>query len=602
MSSSSPTSTIHSTIFIIHTALDNSSKQYILPVAEPIEVTCQKLSNISPSHNTDKQHLLDNNIQQYNGSTHNDELCLHSVNKCDILDTLRAFGYCYNHATLHIDLSNNIKLPHTTSSNRYTSGLWLRVPSSEFTLPVTQLYHPALGHGYSVSVAMELDNSQSLINNSVTTPILQPITKSEPIININQYNSNNQNNSNANNINSNNLTHKNSTQSNTQNNIIKNSTINSSVTNNINSIISTSPESSATNDNGSGSGNISAAINNSANSTPQPNSTGKRRKQRKKLKPAKSIGEMLDRMAQFEQARQQLKSKNKACRSLGYSKGTITSYARRIQVAFSRGIDLQQLRQTKYRQLKKVLDQYASIGDVQTDIKWESDNDDSDIDDGDDTDVDDDDNELMNESPATNNSNNNSNNNNKTDPTDQHTTNSNHSIPVPNYSTDKESAVNMLADTASMLDSNQSNKPSNNNKKSKSDKTDQSLNKSSIEPIIPELSTTPLSNSMPPPSSSAPINTRTPLSHINTLLPPPMDPVATQMSLQPQPFTTAPIYTALSSPNHRFYNHQPQSFNGVQQYHTQFASPMLSQLHHNNVNLNVNTQQYTNNHVYRSSF
>lgn len=581
-------SILRSNIFIIHTTLDNHSKQYILPIAEPIKIKCQRLhlpalgKTLSEPSNGNDNGIIDTNTSKdplFNHTLHNDELCLHSVSKSDILDTLTAFGYYYNHATLHIDVSTAIK---PASAIHCNTGLWLRVPDTELTLPVTQLYHPALGHGYNVTVAMELAPVQPS-QNSTPQPT-NPAPQSQPAVQPHHSTSAQQHNH----------THQSQrqvSQSNTVSSTIKNSTIKSPVINVINS--NHSPDLSPSADRLNDSGSTSSALNNSSGNTPQP-SNGKRRKLRKKLKPAKSIGEMLDRMAQFEQARQQLKSKNKACRSLGYSKGTITSYARRIQAAFNRGIDLQQLRQTKYRQLKKVLDQYAGSADVQADIKWESDADsDGSMEDGD-TEEDDIADGMEDASPIGDSG--------KGElPADGH----HHAVTtstVPNYSTDKESAVNMLADTASLID-NQTDTAhkSYNGKKHKVDKID-SLHKSLSDPTTATANSH--DTSMPPPSLTH-LATRQPYPH---MLPPQMEPIQSQMALQPQPFSTAQIYNSLTAPN-RYYPH----FAGIQQYNQQLfqhvpiphsTTPnMLTQMQSNGILPAQHASAPTvNNQAYRANY
>ena len=80
------------------------------------------------------------------------------------------------------------------------------------------------------------------------------------------------------------------------------------------------------------------------------------REGRRKVRPVESIGEMLDRIAEYQRIRLQVKSKNKACERLGYSKGTINAYREKVKQALSLGIDLNQVRQTKYRDFKRVLE------------------------------------------------------------------------------------------------------------------------------------------------------------------------------------------------------------------------------------------------------
>ena len=80
------------------------------------------------------------------------------------------------------------------------------------------------------------------------------------------------------------------------------------------------------------------------------------REGRRKVRPVESIGEMLDRIAEYQRIRLQVKSKNKACERLGYSKGTINAYREKVKQALNLGIDLNQLRQTKYRDFKRVLE------------------------------------------------------------------------------------------------------------------------------------------------------------------------------------------------------------------------------------------------------
>ena len=80
------------------------------------------------------------------------------------------------------------------------------------------------------------------------------------------------------------------------------------------------------------------------------------REGRRKVRPVESIGEMLDRIAEYQRIRLQVKSKNKACERLGYSKGTINAYREKVKQALNLGIDLNQVRQTKYRDFKRVLE------------------------------------------------------------------------------------------------------------------------------------------------------------------------------------------------------------------------------------------------------
>ena len=76
---------------------------------------------------------------------------------------------------------------------------------------------------------------------------------------------------------------------------------------------------------------------------------------RRKVRPVESIGEMLDRIGEYQRIRLQVKSKNKACEKLGYSKGTINAYREKVKQALQLGIDLNMVRKTKYRDFKRVL-------------------------------------------------------------------------------------------------------------------------------------------------------------------------------------------------------------------------------------------------------
>ena len=73
------------------------------------------------------------------------------------------------------------------------------------------------------------------------------------------------------------------------------------------------------------------------------------------MRPVESIGEMLDRIGEYQRIRSQVKSKNKACEKLGYSKGTINAYREKVKQALQLGIDLNMIRKTKYRDFKRVL-------------------------------------------------------------------------------------------------------------------------------------------------------------------------------------------------------------------------------------------------------
>ena len=82
--------------------------------------------------------------------------------------------------------------------------------------------------------------------------------------------------------------------------------------------------------------------------------------QRRKARPVESIGEMLDRIAKYQRIRLQVKSKNKACERLGCSKGTINVYREKVKQALQLGVDLNQVRQTKFRDLKRLLEAVQS--------------------------------------------------------------------------------------------------------------------------------------------------------------------------------------------------------------------------------------------------
>ena len=83
---------------------------------------------------------------------------------------------------------------------------------------------------------------------------------------------------------------------------------------------------------------------------------------RRKVRPVESIGEMLDRIGEYQRIRSQVKSKNKACEKLGYSKGTINAYREKVKQALQLGVDLNQVRTTKYRDFKRVLAAHQAGG------------------------------------------------------------------------------------------------------------------------------------------------------------------------------------------------------------------------------------------------
>ena len=88
------------------------------------------------------------------------------------------------------------------------------------------------------------------------------------------------------------------------------------------------------------------------------------REGRRKVRPVESIGEMLDRIAEYQRIRLQVKSKNKACERLGYSKGTINAYREKVKQALHAGIDLNQVRHTKYRDFKRLIEAAQAAGGV----------------------------------------------------------------------------------------------------------------------------------------------------------------------------------------------------------------------------------------------
>jgi hypothetical protein len=76
---------------------------------------------------------------------------------------------------------------------------------------------------------------------------------------------------------------------------------------------------------------------------------------KRRIKPVGTIGEMVDRIDYYNRVRWTLKSKNKACRRIGYSKGTINAYRDRVEESQAIGIDLDMYRYTKYRDFKRLL-------------------------------------------------------------------------------------------------------------------------------------------------------------------------------------------------------------------------------------------------------
>ena len=64
---------------------------------------------------------------------------------------------------------------------------------------------------------------------------------------------------------------------------------------------------------------------------------------------------MLDRLAEHDNIRQMVKSKNIACDQMGCSKGTINAYRKQQKQASACGIDLKQVRHMRYRQLTRFL-------------------------------------------------------------------------------------------------------------------------------------------------------------------------------------------------------------------------------------------------------
>lgn len=82
---------------------------------------------------------------------------------------------------------------------------------------------------------------------------------------------------------------------------------------------------------------------------------------RRKVRPAASIGEMLDRLEEYHTLHKQYKSKNETCSRLGLSKGTINSYSAKVKAASDYGIDLSQFRALSYKDLKRII----RIGGIQ---------------------------------------------------------------------------------------------------------------------------------------------------------------------------------------------------------------------------------------------
>ena len=76
---------------------------------------------------------------------------------------------------------------------------------------------------------------------------------------------------------------------------------------------------------------------------------------RRKVRPASSIGEMLDRLDEYHRVHKQLKSKNETCSKIGLSKGTINSYSAKVKAATDYGIDLGNFRDLTYKDLKRIV-------------------------------------------------------------------------------------------------------------------------------------------------------------------------------------------------------------------------------------------------------
>lgn len=79
---------------------------------------------------------------------------------------------------------------------------------------------------------------------------------------------------------------------------------------------------------------------------------------RKRKKPVETVGKMIDRLIEFEATRTKLGSKNLACAELGWSKATINSYVMSIRAASEKGIDVNALRDTSFKDFKAMLSEH----------------------------------------------------------------------------------------------------------------------------------------------------------------------------------------------------------------------------------------------------
>ena len=76
---------------------------------------------------------------------------------------------------------------------------------------------------------------------------------------------------------------------------------------------------------------------------------------RKRNKPVETVGELLDRLAEYQRVRDQMGSKNLACAALGLNKATINSYQSAIQQALDRNIPVNDIRHIRIREFKLMI-------------------------------------------------------------------------------------------------------------------------------------------------------------------------------------------------------------------------------------------------------
>ena len=88
---------------------------------------------------------------------------------------------------------------------------------------------------------------------------------------------------------------------------------------------------------------------------------------RKRKKPMEYVGELLDRIEEYQSMRRKMGSKNLACAALGWSKATINSYASMIRSAEEKGMNLEKMRMVRFRDFKAQLDGEMVEGDAKAD-------------------------------------------------------------------------------------------------------------------------------------------------------------------------------------------------------------------------------------------